>query len=196
MDFSQPTKLGTYLKDLGLVDEEDSSKVGYVYQTTNTEIPGQYVYIEASSYLRSNTPKGILGFNLRTDTNPWYLTTTNLVDIKNNKFVPYGTIIKENDKVRLTQDGIIELSDSVNRSTFNPKVLDIVSIQTDNNKFKFTSITPKVSTTSTSLINGAIVNIDLSVSSETLATDFICRMENTNSILTFMLVKTAQMNHL
>lgn len=171
--FSQPTKLGTYLKDLGLVDEEDSSKVGYVYQTTNTEIPGQYVYIEASSYLRSNTPKGILGFNLRTDTNPWYLTTTNLVDIKNNKFVPYGTIIKENDKVRLTQDGIIELSDSVNRSTFNPKVLDIVSIQTDNNKFKFTSITPKVSTTSTSLINGAIVNIDLSVSSETLATDFI-----------------------
>ncbi len=171
--FSQPTKLGVYLKDLGLVEAENMSKVGYVYQMTNTEIPGQYVYIESSSYLKSNTPKGILGFNLRTNTNPWYLTTTNLVDIKNNKFVPYGTIIKENDKVKVTQNGIIELSDSVSKATFNPKVLDIAEIQTSNNQFKFTSITPKVSTTSISLINGAIVDIELSVSEETLATDFV-----------------------
>ena len=54
-----------------------------------------------------------------------------------------------------------------------PKVLDKVEVQTSNNKFKFTSIIPKVKTTLTPLINGAVVDIDLSIDTDTLETDYV-----------------------
>lgn len=49
----------------------------------------------------------------------------------------------------------------------------MVDINTDNNNFKFTSFTPKVSASVSSLINGGIFNIDLSVDEETLKSDFV-----------------------
>jgi hypothetical protein len=54
-----------------------------------------------------------------------------------------------------------------------PKVLDKTEIQTTNNKFKFNSIIPKVDTKLTPLINGAIININLSIDTDTLETDYV-----------------------
>lgn len=170
--FSNPTRLGVYLKDLGLVDEANQSKVGYVYQTTNTTVPGNYVYVNNGAFLGSTTPKGILGYDLNTSLSNWQLSMSNLVNIADQSFINYGTITK-NTNVQITQNGIYEVSASSNKYTFNPKVLDKANIQTEDDNFKFTSITPKVSSTVKPLINGATIDINLSVDSETLANDFV-----------------------
>lgn len=62
----------------------------------------------------------------------------------------------------------------------------MVDINTDNNNFKFTSFTPKVSASVSSLINGGIFNIDLSVDEETLKSDFVKLMVSINFILIFI----------
>ncbi|UKI26944.1 MAG: hypothetical protein L6V91_09595 [Bacilli bacterium] len=49
----------------------------------------------------------------------------------------------------------------------------MVDIATENNNFKFTSITPKVSSKVKPLINGGVFNVNLSVDEDTLKSDFI-----------------------
>lgn len=176
--FSQKSRLGSYFNNLGLVDYMNSSKVGFVYQNTNTTEKGKYVYINSNGAFEvpSNVPRGILGFDLvlaNKASESSKLTTVNLLNVKENKFVHYGTIMNSNMIVTPTQNGIYEVSNSSIKNTFNPKVLDKVSIQTDDDNFIFTSITPKVSTTNKPLINGAIIDIDLSVAQSTLESDFV-----------------------
>ncbi|MGN1342618.1 MAG: hypothetical protein ACI4VL_05280 [Bacilli bacterium] len=168
--FSQKSKLGNYFQNMSLVDAKNSSKLGFVYQTNGGTGPGGYVYItNTGAYASSATPKGILGFELTNGTS-WKLTTTNIVDLNQNKFVPYGTVVGKNTSVSLYPFGIYATND---KYYLNPKVLDKVNIQTDDNSFKFTSITPKVKTTHKPLINGATVNIDLSIDTTTLESDFV-----------------------
>ena len=168
--FSQKSKLGNYFQNMSLVDTKNSSKLGFVYQTNGTTASGQYIYItNTGAYASSATPKGILGFELTTGTS-LKLATTNIVDLNQNKFVPYGTINAKNTSVSLYPFGIYATND---KYYLNPKVLDKVNIQTEDNSFKFTSITPKVKTTHKALINGAIVNIDLSIDTTTLESDFV-----------------------
>lgn len=174
--FSQKSKLGSYFESMNLVDSSNSDKLGFVYQTTGLTEPGKYIYTTSSgAYVDSLTPKGILGFELfpsNTKGIPWKLTTNNIVDTKTNSFVPYGTIVKDKASVQPTLRGIYVTSDN-SKYTLNPKVLDKVNIQTSNDDFKFTSITPKVSSTSTPFINGATVKVNLSIDEETLNSDFI-----------------------
>lgn len=170
--FSNPTKLGVYFKDLGLVDEANQSKVGYVYQTTNNSVPGNYIYVNNGAYIDLPVPKGILGYDLNTKSSPWQLNISNLVNIANQTFTNYGDISK-NTSVQITQNGLYEVSSSSSKYTFNPKVLDKINIQTENDNFKFTSITPKVSSTVTSSINGASIDINLSIDKDSLVNDFV-----------------------
>ena len=172
--YSAPSKLRPYFESLGLVEADNNSQIGYVFQTTNTSEKGKYVYInDKGAYLSSDTPKGILGFKLNNSSNDWKLTTSNLYDVNKKQFTSYGNIIKNNAPVQLTTSGIKEVSSSANKYTFNPKVLDKIALKTDDNNFKFTSIIPKVDTTVEPLINGAVVNINLSIDPDTLKTDYV-----------------------
>lgn len=182
--FSQPTRLGNYFKSIGIVDNKNASKVGYVYQTTGIDSRGEYFYITRNinnvtnqyvySYSSlSSTPKGIMGFELlSTDkfNDLWKLNTNGLVDMLKNKFIKYGEFTFNNSNV-IPYIGSINIVN--NNRTINPKVLDKVTIQTTNNTFKFTSIIPKVSTELEPLINGTIMDINLSMDNSTLEKDFV-----------------------
>ncbi len=174
--FSSKSLIGNYFKSLGLVDEKDANKVGFIYQEVG-ENPGKYYYIYKNSNNRiesviSNTPKGILGITPSIYQETYKqsnLATTNLVDIVNNKFINYGEISLNSD-IDILTNGIKLKSHDI---YIAPKVLDKVELQTTNNKFKFSSIIPKVKTNLTPLINGGIVDIELSIDTDTLETDYI-----------------------
>ena len=172
--FSQVSKIGNYFEGLNLVDKDNSSKIGYIYQTTGTNSPGQYFYVNSNGYSTlSSTPKGILGFELINTNNfkeIWKLNTSNMIDVNSNKFVSYGSISYNNSSVISTVGSVNIINEKI---SVNPKVLDKVSLQSDDDSFKFTSITPKVSTKVKALINGATMNIDLSVDTTSLETDFV-----------------------
>lgn len=182
--FSQPTRLDNYFKSIGIVDNKNASKVGYVYQTNGTDSRGEYFYITRNinnvtnqyvySYSSlSSTPKGIIGFELTSTDNfnsTWKLNTNGLVDISKNKFIKYGEMTFSNSNVIPTIGSINIVN---NNRTINPKVLDKVTIQTIENTFKFTSIIPKVSTEIEPLINGSIMDIKLSMDNSTLEDDFV-----------------------
>lgn len=174
--FSQKSLLGNYFKNLGFVTEENANKVGFVYQNTSLLTPGQYVYFLSTSsnaFINYNKPMGIFGYEFTlSNTNgvPSNLTTVNMVDINGKKFVNYGDIIKKDVSVSQIQNGVYERSD---KNTINPKVLDKINILSNNDNFKFTSIIPKVSSKAKPLINGATINVDLSVDEDTLKSDFV-----------------------
>ncbi|MGM9876533.1 MAG: hypothetical protein ACI310_04805 [Bacilli bacterium] len=175
--FSSKSLLGDYFKNLGLVDNDSASKVGFIYQEVGNTAPGKYYYIYRNSSNRiesviSETPKGILGIDAKIykeSNKTSTLTTSNMVDITKNTFINYGEISLNSDVDVLT-NGIKLKSHNI---YITPKVLDKVEIQTTNNKFKFTSIIPKVSTTITPLINGAVMDISLSIDTDTLETDYV-----------------------
>ena len=175
--FSQNSKLANYFEEMNIADSSNSNKLGFVYQTTGLSEPGKYIYTTSGgAYSESLNPKGILGFELIPSTAvgiPWKLTTTNIIDFDNKVFVPYGTIIKKLASVQPTLRGIYVTSDN-SKYTLNPKVLDKVTIDALNSDdFKFTSITPKVTSTAIATINGATINVDLSIDDDTLKTDFV-----------------------
>lgn len=175
--FSSPSLLGNYFKDLGYVNDKDASSVGYVYQQVGTTEMGKYYYIyknknDKIESVISDTPKGILAFVPKIEKESYKqssIITNNLVDIVNSKFINYGEVSLKSDIDVLT-NGIKLKSHDI---YITPKVLDKAEIQTPNNKFKFTSIIPKVTTTIKPLINGGIVNINLSIDENTLTTDFV-----------------------
>lgn len=175
--FSSKSLLGDYFKNLGLVEESSASKAGFIYQEVGNTAPGKYYYIYRNSSNRiesviSETPKGILGVDAKIykeSNKTSTLTTSNMVDITKNTFINYGEISLNSDVDVLT-NGIKLKSHNI---YITPKVLDKVEIQTTNNEFKFTSIIPKVSTTLTPLINGAVVDINLSIDTDTLETDYV-----------------------
>ena len=175
--FNSKSLLGDYFKNLGLVDNDSASKVGFIYQEVGNTAPGKYYYIYRNSNNRiesviSTTPKGILGIDAKIykeSNKTSTLTTSNMVDITKNTFTNYGEISLNSDVDVLT-NGIKLISHNI---YITPKVLDKVEIQTANNKFKFTSIIPKVSTTLTPLINGAVMDINLSIDTDTLETDYV-----------------------
>lgn len=162
--FSQESLLGNYFSNLGYVDEENASKVGFVYQTDNDTGPGQYFYIRNGGFVTTdsgdvafyNYPRGILGFEFKNTT----LNTTNLVDEKNETFASFDTI-KYNDVIIVNSSklGGISLTGMSKPFTFSPKVLDKASLNGEES-FKFTSIIPNVYTMNiNSLINGAFMDI-------------------------------------
>lgn len=175
--FNSKSLLGDYFKNLGLVDNDSASKVGFIYQEVGNTAPGKYYYIYRNSNNRiesviSATPKGILGIDAKIykeSNKTSTLITSNMVDITKNTFTNYGEISLNSDVDVLT-NGIKLISHNI---YITPKVLDKVEIQTANNKFKFTSIIPKVSTTLTPLINGAVMDINLSIDTDTLETDYV-----------------------
>lgn len=175
--FNSKSLLGDYFKNLGLVDNDSASKVGFIYQEVGNTAPGKYYYIYRNSNNRiesviSTTPKGILGIDAKIykeSNKTSTLITSNMVDITKNTFTNYGEISLNSDVDVLT-NGIKLKSHNI---YITPKVLDKVEIQTANNKFKFTSIIPKVSTTLTPLINGTVMDINLSIDTDTLETDYV-----------------------
>lgn len=175
--FNSKSLLGDYFKNLGLVDNDSASKVGFIYQEVGNTAPGKYYYIYRNPNNRiesvmSTTPKGILGIDAKIykeSNKTSTLITSNMVDITKNTFTNYGEISLNSDVDVLT-NGIKLISHNI---YITPKVLDKVEIQTANNKFKFTSIIPKVSTTLTPLINGAVMDINLSIDTDTLETDYV-----------------------
>lgn len=170
--FGQATKLGEYFVNLGLLDSKNASKVGFVYQTTGTSGAGKYFYATNGSYSSlMDYPRGILGFELVSNDNYksiWKLNTSNLVS--GNKFVNYGEVVNNDSSVISTMGSINIIKEKI---SVNPKVLDRVTIETNDNSFKFTSITPKVSAVVKPLINGANMNINLSIDTSTLESDFV-----------------------
>lgn len=176
----QKTIIGDYFEKLGLVDNKTSSKTGYVYQENSILAAGRYIYIKdngSNVVFEYNTkPMGILSSIITNNGTSFKITTNNLVDIDKNKFVKYGEITNTTNNFFPILSGIYES----NVKYLNLKVLDMVDIPTENNTFKFTSITPKVSSKVKPLINGGVFNIDLSVDEETLKTDFIKTGDNYN----------------
>ena len=181
--FGQVSRLGSYFENLGLVNSKDASKVGFVYQTTGRDTAGKYFYVygdsngETVNYKYSSLsdyPRGILGFELLSNDNyknTWELNTSNVIDESKNSFTSFGNISVNNTSVMATSVGSIGIVGS--DLTVNPKVLDKVTIQTDDDSFKFTSITPKVQASVKSLINGATMNIKLSRDPYTFDSEFV-----------------------
>lgn len=176
--FSSKSLLGDYFKDLGYVSDKDASKVGYVFQQVGTTEMGKYYYIYKNNSgniepVISDTPKGILGIETNIQKESYKqssITTNNLVDIVNLKFINYGEIKSDPSNIDILTNGIKLKSHDI---YIVPKVLDKAEIQTTNNSFKFTSIIPKVETEVKPLINGGIVDIKLSIDENTLDTDFV-----------------------
>lgn len=171
--FSQKSLLANYFQSQNLVEAKNAQNLGYIFQTTSLSSKGNYIYLNPNgSYAVKANPTGIYGYEVKESSSDlWYITTTNIVNDTKNTFYKYGDFIKKDAIANLTLNGF---SDKSTKYTINPKVLDKVSIQTDNNKFKFTSITPKVTTSSiTPLINGATMNIYTSINEDTLENDFV-----------------------
>lgn len=172
--FGQPAKLTDYFRGLGLIDNKNSAKVGFVYQTTGTNGPGKYFYVNDRGFvLNLDNPRGILAYELQSTDNVnalWTLNTSNFVDISNKKFVPFGEIASNKVNVITTQGGINIISKN---TVVNPKVLDKVTMLADNNDFKFTSIIPKVTASVLAYINGGKMTINLSTDVNTLQEDFV-----------------------
>lgn len=174
--FSQKSLVGDYFKNLGLVSDKDANKVGYLYQNNGTDSNGKYIYVQSNGsnvvFNTSIKPMGILGSELikgDVGTATWKFNVNNMIDIDNNKFVSFGDINTLETGFAFIRNGIFR----TDVGSINLKVVDMVDINTDNNNFKFTSFTPKVSASVSSLINGGIFNIDLSVDEETLKSDFV-----------------------
>ncbi len=171
--FSQKSKISNYFTNLSLADSQNAETIGFLYQDNSNTVPGKYLYIKSNgtNVVFENSPKpiGILSSNITKNNNTWKITTNNMIDIDKNTFVPFGTITNTTDNFFPVQSGIYETKIKY----INLKVLDTVSLTSDNNDFKFTSITPKVSSKVTPLINGGVFGINLSVDEETLNSDFI-----------------------
>ena len=117
-------------------------------------------------------PKGILGISSTLYSEAYkqsQIHITNVVDTTNKKFINYDEVSLDTN-VDILTNGIKLNSHNI---TIAPKLLDKTEIQTTNNKFSFTSIIPKVDTKLTPLINGAIIDINLSIDTDTLETDYI-----------------------
>lgn len=173
--FGQVSRLGSYFEGLGFVDSANANKVGFIYQTTGNSAAGKYFGIKNGNYTSvSDTPSGILGFDFKASDNfkaIWKLDTSSLVDDSNSSFTSFGNIILKGSSTISTSGGSISI---INKNmTVNPKVLDKVNIQTDDDNFKFTSITPKVKASVKALINGAVMNIELSRDPETFESEFV-----------------------
>lgn len=174
--FGSKSLLGEYFASHGLVDDKNANKLGFVYQEIGTT-PGKYYYIYKNSSNKvesviSEVPRGILGISPTIYEESYKqssLFTTNIIDIINNNFINYGDVSLNSD-IDLLTNGIKLKSHNM---FLAPKVLDKVEVQTSNNKFKFTSIIPKVKTTLTPLINGGVLDIDLSIDTDTLETDYV-----------------------
>jgi len=177
--YSASNRLGTYFKDLGLVTDDNINKIGYAFQNNS----GSYVYIDdVGEYVVSAIPRGIHGFDLVTDVSlgNWRLNTSNILrPIKDDKgiingyeLVTYGTL---NVAPSLTRVVPITSGIKVRDKDYSitPKVMDKISFITDDNNFKFTSITPKVDSSVVPLINGGNMTIDLSIDPTTLETDYV-----------------------
>ena len=174
--FGSKSLLGEYFTSRGLVDAKDANKLGFVYQEIgNTKGKYYYIYKNSNNKIEpviSEVPKGILGITPTIYAESYKqssLSTTNVVDIINKNFINYGEVSLNSDIDVLT-NGIKLKSHNI---FIAPKVLDKTEIQTTNNKFKFTSIIPKVDTKLTPLINGAIIDINLSIDTDTLETDYV-----------------------
>ena len=210
--FSQKSKIGSYFEQLGLVSAKDAEKVGFVYQANSISEPGSYIYIKDNGsnivFYNSTKPMGILSSSFDKSSTMWKLTTNNMIDIDKQKFVSFGDINKVTDNFTPILSGIYE----ANVKYINLKVLDMVDIQTSDNNFKFTSITPKVSSKANSLINGAVFNINLSVDEDTLNSDFVktdgkykfyidiykktyCDIEDSDCVSEEVLVKTEETDY-
>lgn len=196
--FGQESKLGNYFMNLNLVSEEDASKVGFVYQTVGTTMPGKYFYVRHGNFVDENgfiglydSPKGILGFELLPDKSfnkEWHINSSNLIDNSTNSFVSFGQIYFNNAPIKIISEdlGGFELTgNSVKFSTpvtINPKVLDKIDVSPAfEDSFKFTSIIPNVSSTvSERLINGGTMDITLDVDEDLLKSDY-CATDDNNS---------------
>lgn len=170
---SQKSLIGNYFEKLSLVDAKNASSVGYVYQENSILEAGKYLYVKDNGsnvvFQYSAKPMGILSSIIVNNGSSFKITTNNLVDIDKNNFTNFGKITNVTNNFFPILSGIYES----NVKYLNLKVLDMVDIATENNNFKFTSITPKVSSKVKPLINGGVFNINLSVDEDTLKSDFI-----------------------
>lgn len=185
--FGQKSLLIDYFKERGYSDEE-AAKSGFVYQTIANVNKGQYFYVINTGYGYSELalyPRGILGFEFNSNNSmgsTWKLKSSNLIDIKNNKFVEYGNIaVPSSGQNVIARTGAITIVNHTRQGdnvSVTPKVLDKMSLTTDDDSFKFTSIIPKVSVVpinaqnNNSLINGAIMDINVSLDEHTMISDF------------------------
>lgn len=172
--FGQPSKLGNYFVDLGLISAKDASKAGFVYQTSGNNSMGKYFYVNDRGFTTDlSYPRGILAYELISTNNVnalWTLNTSNLVNVKEKKFAKFGDIASNNLSVITTQGGISIISRGL---IVNPKVLDKVTMTTSNDNFKFTSIIPKVAASVNAYINGGSMDINVSIDESTFNDDFV-----------------------
>lgn len=175
--FGSKSLLGDYFTSRGLADDKNASNIGFILQEIgNTKGKYYYIYKNSNNKIESaisEVPKGILGISSTLYSEAYkqsQIHITNIVDITNKKFINYDEVSLDTN-VDILTNGIKLNSHNI---TIAPKLLDKTEIQTTNNKFKFTSIIPKVKTINVrKLINGAILDIDLSIDTDTLETDYV-----------------------
>lgn len=175
--FGSKSLLGDYFNSRGLIDDKNASNVGFILQEIgNTKGKYYYIYKNSNNKIESvisEVPKGILGISSTLYSEAYkqsQIHIANVVDITNKKFINYDEVSLDTN-VDILTNGIKLNSHNI---TIAPKLLDKTEIQTTNNKFKFTSIIPKVKTINVrKLINGAILDIDLSIDTDTLETDYV-----------------------
>lgn len=174
--FGSKSLLGDYFTSRGLIDDKNASNIGFILQEiSNTKGKYYYIYKNSNNKIESvisEVPKGILGISSTLYSEAYkqsQIHITNVVDTTNKKFINYDEVSLDTN-VDILTNGIKLNSHNI---TIAPKLLDKTEIQTTNNKFSFTSIIPKVDTKLTPLINGAIIDINLSIDTDTLETDYI-----------------------
>lgn len=174
--FGSKSLLGDYFTSRGLADDKNVSNIGFILQEIgNTKGKYYYIYKNSNNKIESvisEVPKGILGISSTLYSEAYkqsQIHITNVVDITNKKFINYDEVSLDTN-VDILTNGIKLNSHNI---IIAPKLLDKTEIKTTNNKFSFTSIIPKVNTKLTPLINGAIIDINLSIDTDTLETDYI-----------------------
>lgn len=149
--------------DSGIINNDfnnlPSDNYGYLLQINNVYRKN----FDRASYININDngvvtlrkgPSGIYKYN---KPNGNMLSIMQMIDTKNNLYRDedkYNSISYTNGN-----DGYYVQDSSKKYQVLNNKVVDMVSLGTNNNTFKFNSIIPKINVTTTGLVNGSVIKI-------------------------------------
>lgn len=139
-----------YLLQVNNEYKNSLSRASYYNLTLNTK--NEYI-VDTLTY-----PNGLLTYTNISETKTGYqLMVKNQINSSSLSFDENN--VSSSIDISRGKDSYYVLNKSGKYTSINNKIVDKVLMNTDNNRFKFNSIIPKISVSSTGLVNGAIITI-------------------------------------
>ena len=146
--------------DSGIINNDfanlSSNSIGYILQNNNSATSkGKYIHIKevGNAVTTSDIPYGIYEYGTNSSD---YIQLIRKIDI--NKYIFKNTNVLQT-RLTYADDAINIKNSSNNYVSINNKLLSTIEMNTDNAVFKFNSYIPKISVSSTSLVDGATITI-------------------------------------